>query len=132
MTGFRDHGEEIAALLASRDSTGDDRPLTLMGDDCTAAVEELACTATFHVNRQGERSCVCGAIPTMPGFAFRQAREEVQAVEPEPSHAELHARLKLSIRLRKQEREIKELREAVNKLHTALIVAGLWPKGTTL
>ena len=61
--------------------------------------------------------------------------DETPAVDPEPTHAELHARLRQSIELAKQARRIAELeatvaghRHALNRLLSALIVAGIWPK----
>ncbi len=49
---------------------------------------------------------------------------EPVAVEPEPTHAELHARLKLSVELVKLERRVEEQRCTINRILTRFTVEG--------
>ncbi len=60
-----------------------------------------------------------------------QIGDETPAVEPEPTHAELHARLKLSVELVKMNRRVTELerqveqqRQLLNQIVTRAVVDG--------
>ncbi len=71
------------------------------------------------------------ALPDIPLTLMSDCTDAVEegvAIEPEPTHAELHARLKLSVELVKMRRELDETKALVNRMHTALVVAGIWPR----